>query len=151
MKGDLFADGRVSVYGHGCNCAGAMGKGIAIEFKKRWPKMYHEYRKRCKQGEFGLGDVFFWQENGRSVFNLGTQKHWKGDADLDAIQTSLERAVKIAEEKSLTHIAMPRLGAGLGGLSWDDVRSVLEDTGALTKVSLIICETYAQGQKLIDI
>ena len=29
-KGDIFRIEGVSSYAHGCNCAGAMGKGIAV-------------------------------------------------------------------------------------------------------------------------
>ena len=60
--GDIFATLGVSAFAHGCNCAGAMGKGIAVSFRERWPKMYEEYRRRCKAGEFKLGDVFIWEK-----------------------------------------------------------------------------------------
>ena len=32
------------------NCVGVMGKGIALEFKKRFPKMFKDYVSRCKDG-----------------------------------------------------------------------------------------------------
>ena len=47
--GDIFSISGISCYAHGCNCAGAMGKGIALQFKKRFPQMYNTsvnfYRK----------------------------------------------------------------------------------------------------------
>lgn len=47
--GDIFSISGISCYAHGCNCAGAMGKGIALQFKKRFPQMYLQYRKNvCK-------------------------------------------------------------------------------------------------------
>ena len=39
-KGDIFRIDGVSSYAHGCNCAGAMGKGIAVQFKSKYPDMY---------------------------------------------------------------------------------------------------------------
>jgi O-acetyl-ADP-ribose deacetylase (regulator of RNase III) len=33
--GDLFAQPDLTALAHGCNCAGAMGKGIAVPFKQR--------------------------------------------------------------------------------------------------------------------
>lgn len=42
-KGDIFRIEGVSSYAHGCNCAGAMGKGIAVQFKDKYPDMYLEY------------------------------------------------------------------------------------------------------------
>lgn len=41
-KGDIFRIDGVSSYAHGCNCAGAMGKGIAVQFKSKYPDMYLE-------------------------------------------------------------------------------------------------------------
>jgi O-acetyl-ADP-ribose deacetylase (regulator of RNase III) len=33
------------------NCVGVMGKGIALEFKKRFPEMFDDYEKRCERKE----------------------------------------------------------------------------------------------------
>lgn len=49
-KGDIFSIAGVWSYAHGCNCAGAMGKGIALEFKKRYPEMYKQYVALCHSG-----------------------------------------------------------------------------------------------------
>ena len=41
-QGDIFNLNGVRSYAHGCNCAGAMGKGIALQFRERYLKMYAE-------------------------------------------------------------------------------------------------------------
>ena len=41
-KGNIFKLAGVHAYAHGCNCAGAMGRGIAVQFKERYPEMYPE-------------------------------------------------------------------------------------------------------------
>ena len=46
-KGDIFRIDGVSSYAHGCNCAGAMGKGIAVQFNCKYPDLYHEYKQLC--------------------------------------------------------------------------------------------------------
>ena len=50
LKGDLFNHGDLQTFAHGCNCAGAMGKGIALEFRRRFPSMYLDYKQRCADG-----------------------------------------------------------------------------------------------------
>ena len=50
-KGDIFRIEGVSSYAHGCNCAGAMGKGIAVQFKDKYPDMYLEYKLLCKENK----------------------------------------------------------------------------------------------------
>jgi O-acetyl-ADP-ribose deacetylase (regulator of RNase III) len=63
VTGDLFELGLPAI-GHGCNCVGSMGAGIAKEFRRRYPRMYQEYRQRCQRGQFGLGDIFPWEADG---------------------------------------------------------------------------------------
>lgn len=137
--GDLF-EAEEQALAHGCNCAGAMGKGIALIFKKRYPTMYKEYKKRCLEGKFQLGDVFVWEENGRTIFNLATQARPGPYASLEAIETSFQRMVQLAETKQITHIAMPQIGAGLGGLDWGAVKAVIEQVGSETEINLIVYE-----------
>ena len=72
--GDIFSISGISCYAHGCNCAGAMGKGIALQFKKRFPQMYLQYRKKCLQNQFHPGDVF--------EFVQGTQLKKHGEPTL---------------------------------------------------------------------
>lgn len=49
-KGDIFTLTDVTSFAHGCNCAGAMGKGIALQFRNKYPEMYLEYKELCKTG-----------------------------------------------------------------------------------------------------
>jgi O-acetyl-ADP-ribose deacetylase (regulator of RNase III) len=142
VKGDLFRRSDLKAIAHGCNCAGAMGKGIAVEFRRRFPKMYAEYRRRCAEGLFTLGDVFAWTESKTTVFNLGTQKTWRSKAQLSAIEKAVHEMVRLAAEQGLTKIGLPRIGAGLGGLAWEDVRALLEEIGREAEVELVVFEEY---------
>jgi O-acetyl-ADP-ribose deacetylase (regulator of RNase III) len=151
VRGDLFAAGSLRAIAHGCNCAGAMGKGIAVEFRRRFPAMYEEYRARCADGRFGLGDVFAWSADGRTVFNLGTQKTWRTKAKLADVEMALRAMVKLAERDGVTEIGLPRIGAGLGALPWADVRSVIERIGAQTRLTLVVFEDHASGAAPRDI
>ena len=62
VKGDLFHTAGIRAYAQGCNCAGTMDAGVGVAFKKRWPGMFEEYRLRCGDGRFHLGDVFVWND-----------------------------------------------------------------------------------------
>lgn len=146
LKGDLFHYEGLHALAHGCNCAGAMGKGIAVEFRARFPTMYAEYKKRCAESRFGLGDVFEWTEAGVTVFNLGTQRTWKTKADLPAIEAATRAMIRLAEHKGITRIGLPRIGSGLGGLPWGDVRAALTRIGSETSVELVVFEDYEPAE-----
>ena len=57
-EGNIFTIDGIKCYAHGCNCAGAMGKGIALQFKLKYPQMYRLYKKKGMAGTFIVGDVF---------------------------------------------------------------------------------------------
>jgi O-acetyl-ADP-ribose deacetylase (regulator of RNase III) len=141
-EGDLFTAEGLRAWAHGCNCAGAMGAGIAVEFKRRFPGMFDEYRRRCADGTFGLGDVFPWSEGDRIVYNLGTQPHWRKRAELPAIEKALATMVSLAEKDGVPRIGLPRVGAGLGALDWSLVRAALTTAGERTGVELVVFERY---------
>lgn len=145
-EGDMFAAEGVRAWAHGCNCAGAMGAGIAVEFKRRFPRMFDEYRQRCADGRFGLGDVFVWSEGDLTVYNLGTQEHWRKKAQLAALAKAVGRMVTLAEKGGIDRVALPQIGAGLGGLDWPRVRAVLKDAGDASRVELVVFERYVRGE-----
>ena len=49
---------------------------------------------------------------------------------LDAIADSVRAAIDHARENGVRTIYLPRIGAGIGGLDWDDVRATLETVDA---------------------
>jgi O-acetyl-ADP-ribose deacetylase (regulator of RNase III) len=136
VTGDLFELGLPAI-GHGCNCAGVMGAGIAVEVKRRFPAMYPEYRRRCRAGEFRLGDIFVWGASDPVVYNLATQPVPRPSATLDAIEASVRAALADADRRGLPRLGVPRLGAGLGGLAWVDVAEVLTRAGEQSAVELV--------------
>lgn len=147
-RGDLFATPGLCGLAHGCNVAGAMGAGIALAFRARWPAMFAEYQARCADGRFRLGEVFTWREAGVTVFNLGTQPHWRAHAELPAIASAVRAMLAEAETASLPEIALPRIGAGLGGLSWPVVLDVLGPLAQASRVRVRLCDEYIPGAPL---
>jgi len=145
LKGDLFHHEGLRALAHGCNCAGAMGKGIAVEFRSRFPKMYAEYKERCADRRFKLGDVFAWAEGDITVYNLGTQETWRTKADIRAIETATRAMVRLAERQGIAKIGLPRIGAGLGGRPWEEVRAVLARIGEQTSADLVVFEEYVRA------
>lgn len=141
--GNIFKLNGVYNYAHGCNCAGAMGKGIALQFKEKFPDMYIEYKQLCKEGKFNLGDVFMYSYGNGSIFNLGTQKTWKVKADIHAIEQSLIKMLSLAIKENIKHIALPKIGAGLGALNWQDVKNVIDKVASeYPHTELLVIENY---------
>jgi O-acetyl-ADP-ribose deacetylase (regulator of RNase III) len=131
VGGDLFENEHgAQALAHGCNCQGSMGAGIAVGFRERYPVMYEEYRRRCKAEprEFNPGDVFLWKaEDQPWVFNLATQEDtWRQRATYEWVEQALTAMRELTDREGVPTIAIPRVGAGYGGLSWKKIRSIID-------------------------
>ena len=45
------------------NCVGVMGKGLALEFKKKYPQNFLAYEMECKENKVHLGKMFIYQRS----------------------------------------------------------------------------------------
>jgi O-acetyl-ADP-ribose deacetylase (regulator of RNase III) len=152
VSGDLFANEyQAQALAHGCNCQGSMGAGIAVGFRERYPAMYAEYRRRCKAAprQFNPGDVFLWKADDQPwVFNLATQEdYWRSRATYDTIERVLQAMRAQADAEGIQSIAMPRIGAGYGGLSWKKVRPLIERVFADWPGTLSVYEQYIPAEE----
>lgn len=127
IRGDLFAaleDG--DALAHGANCYGVMGAGVAKPIKELFPKNYYKYRIRCIKGSFLPGDCLSTSENGLFVYNLATQFKPGAEAKLEYIQKAVTQMGRSAEMLGRDKVKTVRLGCGIGGLDWADVKPMLE-------------------------
>lgn len=142
-EGDIFKIEYIKNYAHGCNCVGAMGKGIALTFREKFPEMYKEYKLLCENDSFNLGDVFLYQYADGFIFNLGTQLTWRTPVDYEGLSNAIYKMFDIASSRKITPIALPRIGAGLGGGNWDSICNIiLKISEKYNDVDLYIIENY---------
>jgi len=132
-QGDLF-DAKADAIVNTVNCVGVMGKGVALEFKRRWPENFKAYRRQCDAGRLVPGEVFVFdlgglldQDGPRYLINFPTKKHWRSKSKIEYIEEGLESLIENIKSLEISSIAMPPLGCGNGGLDWDDVRNVIEN------------------------
>lgn len=111
------------------NTVGAMGKGIALQFKQAYPANFEAYRKAVARGEVQPGRMFVFETglmmNPRVIINFPTKRHWRGRSRIEDIQSGLEDLARVIETRGIRSIAIPPLGCGNGGLDWDDVRPLI--------------------------
>lgn len=61
-EGNIF-DSPAQVITNTINCVSVMGKGLALEFKKRYPEMYQDYRQKCQKGQVKIGEPYLWEND----------------------------------------------------------------------------------------
>lgn len=118
IKGDIF-DLDVDAIVNPVNCVGVMGKGLALQFKHKFPNNFLHYKKTCDQRKLTFGKVlpFFDKETQKFIFNLPTKFHWKEESKLENIKLGLESLFQIANDLNIKSIAIPPIGCGLGKLN----------------------------------
>ena len=130
------------------NCVGIMGRGLALQFKNKFPQNFKEYQLACKNKEVQLGKMFVHQTgqliNPKYIINFPTKGHWKQNSKIEDISNGLDDLITIIEKYSIKSIAIPPLGSGLGGLDWNQVKKLIEEKLKNINCTVILFEPLEQ-------
>lgn len=122
IRGDIFTS-RMRTLVNPVNCVGVMGKGLALQFKNRYPEMFEDYRARCFSLQVKPGKPYIYKHAAdRWILNFSTKRHWRDASPLEDIDDGLDAFIARYQEWRIDSIAFPPLGCGCGGLAWHDVR-----------------------------
>jgi O-acetyl-ADP-ribose deacetylase (regulator of RNase III) len=112
------------------NCVGIMGRGVALQFKVAFPENFKAYQRACAREEVQPGRMFIFETghlaNPKYIVNFPTKRHWRGKSRIADIDAGLQALVAEIRKREIRSVALPPLGAGLGGLNWRDVRPRIE-------------------------
>ena len=101
------------------NCVGIMGRGLALQFKKEFPRNFTSYAAACKRNEVQPGRMFVFETgqltSPRYIINFPTKRHWRGKSRMEDIEAGLAALAEEIRSGSIRSIAIPPLGCGLGG------------------------------------
>lgn len=140
-QGDLFKDSTVSVFAHCVSRDLAMGRGIALEFKRRFGSVFELQCQRKDVGEVavlnlredaalirmrqqeGLGSGFVYIPN--FIYYLVTKANYYDKPTMDTLRQSLVAMREHMILHGVTTVGIPRIGCGLDGLKWPRVKELL--------------------------
>lgn len=129
INGDLF-NSQAQTLVNTVNCVGVMGKGVALEFKKRFPDMFQDYARRCKDKHVVLGRPYIFKRKLPPwILNFPTKDHWRSVSRLKDIVEGLHYLQQHYQEWGITSLAVPPLGCGQGQLDWRIVGPILYHRG----------------------
>ena len=133
---DIFRSDAVCLV-NTVNTVGVMGKGLARAFATRYPEIVPPYRAACESGAFKAGGVQLIGLNRASgaraprasadliVANLATKEHWRNPSKLEWVDRGLAALADKLSAEGISSVAIPKVGAGLGGLDWARVAPVI--------------------------
>lgn len=105
------------------NCVGVMGKGLALEYAKRYPEGLEVYRNACAVKAILPGRSYRF---GRRVIFAATKCDWRNPSKLEWIVGCLKDILAISALADDASVAIPALGCGLGGLDWESFKVAAE-------------------------
>lgn len=124
VTGNLFErQGQILV--NPVNCQGAMGAGIAKEFRQRYPFMYNAYRDICSDKLLKPGKLWVWHEpiTDVEIWNVATKDKWLEPSRIEWVESAtMEIRDRLAAISKPKRILIPALGCGNGGLNWEIVK-----------------------------
>jgi O-acetyl-ADP-ribose deacetylase (regulator of RNase III) len=136
MTFDNILDSECQALVNTTNIQGVMGAGLAAQFRDRYPKMYAAYQFACADRVHRMGEMLFYQdkESGKIIVNFPTMEYPGQRAHLADIEDGLKdlrRAILTSQENdflpTITSIAIPALGCGIGRLKWSDVEFLISE------------------------
>lgn len=128
-KRDLFSVPEDYYLVHCISADFALGKGIALEFKKRFD-MKNKLKTSGQSGKCILIE---------RVFNLVTKETWRRKPTMDSLIESLHELKRQVTEKDIKKIAMPHIACGLDGMDWKEVSEQVRGVFSDTDVEILVC------------
>ena len=127
-SGSIFSS-KAKMIVNPVNTVGVMGAGLALEFKRKFPLNYKAYQKHCtKFRTVKTFKLFIFDENQRRIVNLPTKEDYRQPSKLAYLRRGLNHLLNYLNDHpsrdEVESIAIPPIGAGLGGL--EQVQSLFQ-------------------------
>lgn len=146
-QGNIF-DANTEAIVNPVNCVGVMGKGLALQFKQRYPGNFRVYKLACETQELMIGKMLTTETQTpgtpKYIINFPTKNHWKQNSRVQDIELGLINLVTEIHRLEITSIAIPALGCGNGGLQWSTVKPLIVSAFHQLPNIKVICFDYAQ-------
>jgi O-acetyl-ADP-ribose deacetylase (regulator of RNase III) len=123
-----YFDTPAEVLVNPANGGGINGKGLALEFAKRWPEYNSRIKQLCsnlpaKAGEITVDtDSYLLNNTYRKIVTAFTKTHWRDKSSYIGINECLSRIYTFMKQSEFTTLALPALGCGNGGLDYAKVK-----------------------------
>jgi O-acetyl-ADP-ribose deacetylase (regulator of RNase III) len=150
IEGESLFDSSCEYLTNTINTVGAMGAGLALEFRLRIPEMYTVYKEKCELGEIKIGKYWIYDKPnrmGKKVLNFPVKKGFNHPSKWSYIIEGLEYFREHYDVDNITSIAMPTLGSRLGKLDDDAVLTMMREDLRNLPITIEIYRKY-QPDKL---
>lgn len=156
VSGDILLS-KAQAIAHGVAPNDHFDAGLALALREKWPSMAKDFRHYAHQTHPKPGELWTWSGvGGVRIFNLLTQDgdHGHGSrpgrASIANVNHCLKRLRHEIEKEKIESIALPALATGVGGLSWSDVKPLIQQALGDLPIPVYVYVTYHKGQQATE-
>lgn len=123
-----------------------LGTGLALKISTKWPDAQQQFKKYIRSNAFAGGDVFVVSPivSRPGVIYVATQPDMY-HATMNYLNKGLRNLVKFCMKNDVQSVALPKIGAGLGKLNWEQqVKPLMSKYFADGSTQFIIYEDFKQ-------
>ncbi|KEQ30342.1 phosphatase [Pedobacter antarcticus 4BY] len=137
------------------NTVGVMGKGIALQFKERFPQNFKIYADACKKGLVKVGRMLIVNEHTlegeKIIINFPTKEQWFKKSQYRFIEEGLQALAQEIRTRNIKSIALPPLGCGNGGLNWEKIKPMINHyLSGLEGVEIVVFEPNEAVKEILQ-
>ncbi len=121
-----------------------MGTGLALKMSTKWPDVQRHFKQFTRSQKFQGGDIFVVAptRNRPGIIYIATQPDMY-QASLSFLNRGLRKLARYCVKHRVESVSLPRIGAGLGKLDWDDeVKPLLVKHLADLETTFLIFEDF---------
>ena len=156
LSGDILLSKAKAIV-HGVAPNDDFHQGLALQLRERMPALYKDFRHFCQTQHPKSGGLWTWMtSDGHFIVNLFTQEgayhHGSkpGHASLNHINHSLHALRNFAQKEKIASLALPRLGCGVGGLDWTEVKPLIEKQLGDLDIPVYVYVNFHSGMKATE-
>lgn len=151
VTGDILLT-KSHAIAHGVSPTDNFAQGLALSLRENWPTMYKDFRHYFHTKSPSEGELWSWKgSEGPIIINLFTQERSKlqnghpGLATESHVNHALKELAKEAKKLKITSLALPKIATGVGALSWEKVKPLIEKHLSEIDIPVFVYEKYEKG------
>ena len=121
-----------------------MGTGLALKVSKKWPDAQKHFKQFTRSQKFQGGDIFVVRpsKSRPGIIYIASQPDMY-QASAAYLNRGLRKLARYCEKHEVASVSLPKLGAGLGKLDWEeDVRPLMLKHLGAQKTNFFVYEDF---------
>jgi O-acetyl-ADP-ribose deacetylase (regulator of RNase III) len=122
ISGDILrATSPYIAHGVATGSQEGMGTGLALKISSKWPDAQKHFKQFTRSQQFQGGDIFVVAPNRNrpGIIYVATQPDMY-QASVSFLNRGLRKLARYSVKQQLEAVSLPRIGAGLGKLDWEE-------------------------------